>query len=744
MNVHLWMKKMKPFCNKAWICLFALCVFWLSAPPEAWAQTTKQLRSEIPMKDGSFMVLISDDLQQKTGTHYSAQGNVFITYKDIAVSGDEVHYDEETGEGDVSGHVRFTQGGQWLTCSKAEFNFLTETGIFYEASGYTDAQFSVLGRTIRKTGPKTYTMEDSVVTTCGLKRPKWNFSSSRVEIRIDATARLRNTVFKIKGIPVFYAPYFIVPLEKKTRSSGFIPFHTGTSTSKGRLFSEGYYQTLGPSADILLYGDYFTLRGLGVGGRFRTKPNPNTHFTVEAYGITDKLNQGGVRLVVDGESLLKDNWRAVARVNITSNSIFRQVFSDEFSAATVSQEHALVFLNRNHNSLSTNIAFQRDEVLSTKIIIKKIPSLEFESLGTPLGKSPLIVSFRTALDGVSRLDGATETPKLVQRLDFYPRLTLRLPSLMGFSLTPSVGVRETYYGARMSSDSLAEVSNQSLNRQYVDLNLDLRMPVLEKDFSSGFRHTVEPYANYRLISGIKDFNEIIRFDEQDAISNTHEIEYGIVNRLFKQRKTGAGTQERYQYLSFSLAQKYYFDPSFGGAFRQGVSNSFYPLDTITGLYQTGIMRNFSPISASIQATPRGGIQYDFRADYDPKIQYWRNESLSAIWQRGKYSFSGTYFRANPPKEESSKILRGDALQTQINYGAGNRGLFASLGLNYNFQSSQLLNSVTRVSYLWDCCGISTELNQFSLGFRTESRFSFSFMLKGIGSFGNIKQPANPF
>jgi LPS-assembly protein len=744
MNVRTWTKKMKPFRNEAWLCLFALFAFWLSAKPEVWAQTATQLRTEIPQKDGSVVVLIADDLLQKIKTLYTAKGHVLITYKDIVMSGDEVHYDENTGEGDASGHIRFTQNKQWLTASKAEFNFFTETGVFYDASGYTDTEFSVLGRTIWKTGPDTYRMDDSVVTTCGLKNPKWSFSSSRVDIRIDGAARLRNTVFKIKGIPVFYAPYFIVPLEKKQRSSGFIPFHTGTSTSKGRLFSEGYYQTLGPSADILLYGDYFTLRGLGVGGRFRTRPNPNTHFTVEAYGISDKLNQGGVRLVVDGESLLKDDWRAVARVNITSNSIFRQVFSDSFSAATVSQEHALAFLNRNHNSFSANIAFQRDEVLSTKIIIKKVPSLEFESLGTPLGKSPLILSFRTALDGVSRLDGATETPALVQRLDFFPRLTLRLPSLMGFSLIPSVGVRETYYGARMSSDSLAGVSNQSLNRQYAELNLDLRMPVLEKDFSSGFRHTVEPYANYRRISGIKNFNEIIRFDEQDAISNTNEIEYGIVNRLFKQRKTGAGAQERYQYLSFSLAQKYYFDPSFGGAFHPGVPNSFYPLDSITGLYQTGILRNFSPISASIQATPRGGIQYDFRADYDPKFQYWRNESLSAIWQRGKYSFSGTYFRANPPAEEPSKILRGDAIQTQISYGAGNRGFFTSLGLSYNLQSSELLNSLTRVSYLWDCCGISTEFNQYSLGFRTESRFSFTFMLKGIGSFGNIKRPENPF
>jgi LPS-assembly protein len=44
-----------------------------------------------------------------------------------------------------------------------------------------------------------------------------------------------------------------------------------------------------------------------------------------------------------------------------------------------------------------------------------------------------------------------------------------------------------------------------------------------------------------------------------------------------------------------------------------------------------------------------------------------------------------------------------------------------------------------VGYTWDCCGLSVDFSQFDLGVRTESRFSFSFTLKGIGSFGSIKQ-----
>jgi LPS-assembly protein len=165
-------------------------------------------------------------------------------------------------EGFITGKVRFTQKLQWLTCSRAEFNFSTHTGIFYDASGYTDRQFLISGRTILKTGPDTYRIDAGLITACLENRPKWSFSASRTNLRVDHTARLHDTTFKIKGVPVFYFPYMVMPLEKKRRSSGLVPFHTGNSTSKGRVVSEGWYQTLGTSADALIYGDYFTMRGL--------------------------------------------------------------------------------------------------------------------------------------------------------------------------------------------------------------------------------------------------------------------------------------------------------------------------------------------------------------------------------------------------------------------------------------------------------------------------------------------------
>jgi LPS-assembly protein len=717
-----------------------------SQPAQPQARPEGQVRTEIP--DSSGTIVIISDTQERISKHrYRATGNVVVTYQDMMVTGEAAEYDEETKDGFMIGPARFSQGQQWLTCSKAEFNFGNRTAVFYDASGYVDKEFLISARTIYKTGADTYRADSISITECKQKRPNWSFGASRADIRLKHTVRLYNMTFKVKGIPVFFSPYLIFPLEKKSRSSGFVPFHTGTSNSKGRVFSEGYYQTLGPSADLMVYGDYFSLRGLAIGGTFRIKPNPETHFSLQAYGIHDKLGQGGVQLMVDGESLLKDDWRAVARVNTTSNFIFRQAFADSFRAATVPQELATVFLARDHNSISTNIAFERREVAFPvrSLVLRKMPSLELSSVGTPLGQTPFILSFRTSMDGLSRTDSLTETPGLMQRLDLYPRLTLRLPSLMGFSLMPSAGVRETYYSAQLSADSSAGVLSQALHRRYTDLNVELRMPVLERDFASSpigsFKHFVEPFVTYRWINGIKDLYKTIRFDEEDAIANTNEVEYGIINRFHRIRKISADTQENFEFMSFSLTQKHYFDPSFGGAFQAGKFNTFYPLDTVTGFYQSGVMRHFSPISAIFRVTPKDGLHNELRADFDPSIGHWRNESILTAWQKGKFAMSGTYFgiQALEPGMPAGSHIEGG-----IQYGSPKRGLLTSFGVAYNIRTSQLLNSGTHVGYAWDCCGVDMDFNQFDLGVRRESQFSFSFSLKGFGSFGNMKRPGNLF
>jgi hypothetical protein len=168
---------------------------------------------------------------------------------------------------------------------------------------------------------------------------------------------------------------------------------------------------------------------------------------------------------------------------------------------------------------------------------------------------------------------------------------------------------------------------------------------------------------------------------------------------------------------------------------EGRANAFYPLYSLTGFYQTGRLSNFSPTSLIFQLSPQSGIYNDVRADFDVKQQRWRNVSLSTLWEQGDFFLTGTYFILRP---DEPGLLTGNHVQGQIGYGAPDRGFSAALAASYNLTAGQWLNSRTRMSYAWDCCSLSAEVNQYDLGLRTESRVSVSFTLKGIGNFGNVR------
>jgi LPS-assembly protein len=203
----------------------------------------------------------------------------------------------------------------------------------------------------------------------------------------------------------------------------------------------------------------------------------------------------------------------------------------------------------------------------------------------------------------------------------------------------------------------------------------------------------------------------------------------------------AKRSQDYEFLSIALMQKYFFDPSFGGAFRLGEQNVFYPLNTLTGFSATGIQRMLSPTSLIARLSPKTGITHDIRADFDTKFQRMRDVSVSTFWQQGKVFLAGTYFKTNALEPGT---FESDHIQGQAGYGSTTQGFSASLTMSYDLRTSKLLNSQSRMNYMWNCCGISMELQQYDLGQRTETRFSFSFTLKGIGSFGNIKRPESLF
>jgi LPS-assembly protein len=173
---------------------------------------------------------------------------VQIDCKDMQFMADFIETFNDKNLGVAQGNVVFVSGGTRISADRMEFNFKTKTGVFYNASGTAsmagradqsmfgtqppDAYF--WGDEIHKLGPKKYRLVRGNFTTCVQPTPRWDIGSGSVTINLDDYALLRNSIFRVKGVPLMYLPLFYYPIQEDDRATGFLIPTYGASTIKGQ------------------------------------------------------------------------------------------------------------------------------------------------------------------------------------------------------------------------------------------------------------------------------------------------------------------------------------------------------------------------------------------------------------------------------------------------------------------------------------------------------------------------------
>lgn len=715
-------------------------------------------------------------------------GKAQITYGDVIVIADRATYNTITDDLLAEGNVYFEQQGQRITADRIEINYKTKRGVITNPTAFTSATrdgttLIVDASRADKISEDTYTLENAKLTACQEEVPKWAFTAKRARIRLDHRAKVYNALLRIKNIPVFYLPYASISISKKDRASGFLLPTSGSSSIKGRTLHLSYYQTLGRSADVLVRTDIFSKRGIGVGFDFRARTNETSKINFGSFLVFDRLfgdkgpDQGGSSFYADAVHNFKNGFVAVADVNITSSFAFRQIFSDNILSAISPEERSLFYLNKNWRSFSFNAQFgeqssfigefdQNGNFVSDQIVkVRKFPSVELNKRPTQISDHiPFYFSFDSALEGVRRSETSADqfklkTPSVVQRLDFAPRLTFPLKSFAGFTVTPSIGVRSTFY-----SDSLdpvtRQVTGQNLFRNYVDLDVDVRPTALAKvyrhnDGTAWFKHIIEPFIEYRRIEGIDEFDRTLRVDERDVIAETNEIAFGISNSILVKRSPGEGqAPQPHEFLNVTLTQKYFFDPTFGGALHEGERNQFFPINTLGGFSFGAIQRDVSPLNLKARIRPTQNIFADVRLNYDTKFHDLRDFIVGAGLSKGIFSISQSWFYTRRIAVDQFKFdpstLPGNQMDISAFIGNPSRGPYGGFTVSYDLRDKlfnggvrdqKLINLTTSTGWAWDCCSLNIQTITFNAGLRNENRIVFAFTLKGIGSFGteNIGQ-----
>jgi LPS-assembly protein len=780
--------------------------------PVAEALPPAPARSRVPTED----VTIRARHQEKEGDVYRLRGEAEISYRNLVLRADEITYNADSGEATAAGNVSLNGGphDEHIVASHGSYNVRAETGRFYDVVGSTGARIrgrSVIltssnplvfsGKIVEKLGPDKFVVHHGSITTCSETDPKWTFKAQRVEVVPGENAKIFHSSFHLFKVPVFYFPFVQHPVEKLGRQTGFLIPTMGQSSRKGTIIGDSFFWALNRSMDASVGAEYYSHRGFAQHGEFRARPTNESFITFRYFGVLDRNqgpgtpDQGGQEAHLNAEGVLPLRTRAVADINYLSSFVFRLAFAESFAQAINSEVRSLAFLSNSYRDLAINVMAARYQNFQSAtrgdlITIVHAPGIEISSRERRIAGTRLHWSFDLAGEAVSRREPNFVTADLVGRFDLEPRISLPLV-WRGWSLRPEVGLRNTYYTERLVSDGsgVGVPVPKAVNRRAFETAVELRPPALARIFDGELlghtiKHAIEPRLVYRYVSGVDSFRSIIRFDARDILSDTSELEYALLHRIYAKRRDGGDCKAREpeaptpdlsqppwaraprpesvaeppcgpgyarEVISWELAQKYFFDPSFGGALVDGRRNVFTTTAQFTGIAFLTEPRRFSPIISRLRVRATNSADIEWHVDYDTRKGRVSSSTGFLNYAFGHFAVGGGHTFLHAPGEiivsqPTPSPERFNQFRTLLRYGNPNkRGWSAGATIGFDANLQFLQYSAVQTTHNWDCCGLTFEYRRFALGVvRNENQFRFALTLANIGTFGTLKRQERLF
>jgi lipopolysaccharide assembly outer membrane protein LptD (OstA) len=267
--------------------------------------------------------------RQKRGSEPNAvvyEGDVTCQLPDGAVVyGDVIKFIQETDGARIEGRGQrrlFRTGGH-ISAERMEYHTATGTGVFEIAHGALalgpnvdrrqfggqTPEVEFYGTRLEKIGHRRFRVTNGGWTTCLQPTPRWDFTTSSMVLELDHYVTARNTVLRVKGVPLFWLPFLYYPIQKDDRATGFLMPTYGTSTFRGPTLSNAFFWAIDRSQDATFLYDWFSRAGQGAGTEYRYVASPQSSGTVRFY----RLNRAQTTFTEDGTTSIPGAHRPVTR-----------------------------------------------------------------------------------------------------------------------------------------------------------------------------------------------------------------------------------------------------------------------------------------------------------------------------------------------------------------------------------------------------------------------------------------------
>ncbi len=745
--------------------LLLSCAVWLLVPGAVRAQN-----ASVPQD----VTQLSTLLEQQTSWKFECSGNHCILNGDVELplpGGQGKFFADQIelfGDKDLlvaSGNVVFANTEGRLAAERAEFDLKKKTGTFYTASGTMPlgtaadpqqfgnqaADVYFWGEVIERLGDQKYKVTHGGFTTCVQPTPRWELFTGSVVLNLNDYAVAKNTVLRVKGVPVIYMPWVYYPIQDDDRATGFLLPTYGTSTLRGQAISNAFFWAMGRSQDATFFHDWFTRAGQGFGTEYRYVAAAQSFGNIKVYridqneheytdnGVTSTLPATkSLELSGNMNHLVSRNIRARARLEYFSDVTTQQLYYQDLYKATRNNRLIEGGLTAAFGPTSTSLLYQRSEYFNdaeSSTLYGSTPRVTTTVAPQRIFGSPVYASLNTEysyLPSRSISDGVVTSDNSHGRFDMTPTLRAPLSRLTFLSVNTSVNYRATYY-SRSAGPTGGTVSDPYF-RQYSSMHTDIVGPVFTRIwdrptsvFAERLKHVIEPAFSVDMTSRIADFAKtpVVSDVSEFVVGSAAQLTYGLTNRFFAKGKTvGDRRGQTREFITVGIQQTAYTNPQ-SAQYDSAYQSAFgYPFP-----------RDRSPVALTGRVSPTSLLDGNLRAEYDTY-----GLGLQLLSAGGGINSRRASFNANYSWRDLNDSNFMSASTTMRWLDGRANGTYS---LSWDIGRSYVVSQSIVGSYLAQCCGLQLEFQKFNypessgIPIASDTRFNFGFVLAGLGTFSNF-------
>jgi LPS-assembly protein len=698
-------------------------------PPTAATDAPADNRSETTTKAGAQELRVLYEHAERTKGHIIASGNVEVHYGSLVLFADTVDLQTDTKDVRADGRVVLQSENEVTTADSLTFNLDTALGRMEHAVGLAQPSLFFEAGVLDRQEPDYYHFEGARFTTCAQPNPRWKFSCSKANYKKDDYVEMWNMVLSIKGIPVFYFPYFRYPIQD--RATGLLRPNIGYTKTKGWKISQDFYLVLARNLDITLNVMYYSAVGTGGNFEFRYLLPEGTGGRIGLSKFFFKPLASGFQpasasiVRVSHNQQLPLGFSLVADVDLQSSYAFLREFDNNFNRATISNRRSQVYLSNSFSGFNFSARASRFETnfaaLNNSIITEYLPQISLSSFKLKLVK-PLYFSFNSSFSRWQygwQTDFDKDNQKKLQFLNFSPTLSLPVNPFPWLTVTTSMAGNLNYYWQSLVPYALNPnrmvAADSPLFTKNVTFVFDLRGPTFFRVFNDSegnpsVKHIIEPSVTYRYDSPVADSERIIT---ANGFFRFHMVTYGLTSHLLvKEDKMPR------EWVTLGLSQTYYLDAA----------------DSPNNRYRWhNRIPNVSDINAYLRVLPSNKYSLDFSANYNP---YFNIISSIRLGARLGGPMDDVFLNVNWFKSISPWNYEVFWNRHQVNFFGG----FKLPGLNlegqgevdYNISRKELLYAAASLVYHYQCVDFDADIRVFNFRQQRDVQYSFSIGLGNIG------------